>query len=301
MSNIYAIYVPQSGLANLEVGLSALTWGWRDSVLELADHRSVVDSIQVGDLLLFGSGGPNPRVPSGEWSSAVLGRVIVMRAAGDRYRTAVPLWSGDLFPERVGLETLTELTSVDRSTFGTELLEGMRLSATKQGIPIRLNESLDPSATVFGAAPGDASLDVDGDLNGLALTLVRKEQGRLRKAKFGGALEIKCSLCGRTLPARVVRAAHIKPRAKCTPSEMRDLDNVMGACALGCDELFEHGFVGIDDTMKIISAQTLSGDIESVASSLAGRAADLPPGSLKFVQWHRTSHGIAAGSGGSSV
>ena len=65
-------------------------------------------------------------------------------------------------------------------------------------------------------------------------------------------------------------AAHVKPRSACTLDERRDWQHVvMVACRFGCDELYERGFVTIDDDGSVEMAESLEGDAErSYATSL---------------------------------
>ena len=49
------------------------------------------------------------------------------------------------------------------------------------------------------------------------------------------------------MPVRLLHAAHIKKRAKCTEEERTDPNIVMPLCKLGCDDLFEQGFILIDN------------------------------------------------------
>lgn len=83
-------------------------------------------------------------------------------------------------------------------------------------------------------------------------SLARKEQGILRSMLLRGHSEGQCALCHRNLPADLIVAAHIKPRNKCSLSERKDPNIVMAACKLGCDELFEKGYIIVDGVGRII-------------------------------------------------
>ncbi|WP_433529585.1 hypothetical protein ACQPYA_25430 [Micromonospora sp. CA-263727] len=87
--------------------------------------------------------------------------------------------------------------------------------------------------------------DFPGDPDGRRLAAYRREQAQLKRrlCDIGGAA---CALCGRGLPPQFLVAAHIKKRSECTDAEKLDYDNVaMLACVLGCDSLYEHGFVAV--------------------------------------------------------
>ena len=74
----------------------------------------------------------------------------------------------------------------------------------------------------------------------------RKEQAILKSFLFENKKEIQCALCHKTLPADMVWAAHIKPRKDCSEKERTDVNIVMPACKIGCDDLFEKNYIKID-------------------------------------------------------
>lgn len=77
--------------------------------------------------------------------------------------------------------------------------------------------------------------------------LARREQAALRDHLLAGAEQGTCDLCGRELPAALLVAAHIVPRSQLTDKERRDFETIaMLACTLGCDALFEHGYIAVD-------------------------------------------------------
>lgn len=95
---------------------------------------------------------------------------------------------------------------------------------------------------------GDAS-DTEG------FGKVRAEQRDLRRHLIAGRTSGECSLCGRELPINLLIAAHIKPRAPCSEAERRNFESVaMLVCNLGCDALFEWGYVAVDEGGRIVSA-----------------------------------------------
>ena len=76
--------------------------------------------------------------------------------------------------------------------------------------------------------------------------LARKEQAILRAILFKDLDEIQCSLCHQTFPSEIMITAHIKPRSKCSHEERLDPNIVMPVCKIGCDDLFEKGFLIVD-------------------------------------------------------
>lgn len=97
----------------------------------------------------------------------------------------------------------------------------------------------------------------DDETDGTALGKIRKEQADLRVHLLRGRLIAPCSLCGNELPSRLLVAAHIKPRRYCSEEERRDFRSVaMLACGLGCDALFEWGYVTVGGDGKILPGNT---------------------------------------------
>ena len=80
----------------------------------------------------------------------------------------------------------------------------------------------------------------------------RIEQQLLREFHVG-VKETTCSLCHKKLPNELIVAGHIWERHKIKDEEIRkDPDIVMPVCKLGCDELFEKGFIVVGETGNII-------------------------------------------------
>jgi hypothetical protein len=87
-----------------------------------------------------------------------------------------------------------------------------------------------------------------GDLSRWDWTEQRGEQKELRQLLLAGRDRALCSLCGMLYPAALLRAAHIKPRSECSDDERRCLGDIaMLACVLGCDSLYELGYLSVDE------------------------------------------------------
>ncbi|MEJ2855388.1 MULTISPECIES: HNH endonuclease [unclassified Saccharothrix] len=144
-----------------------------------------------------------------------------------------------------------------------------------------------PAAVSLGYAPVAPDPQF-GVLDRTAVAKYRVEQGALRHVLIGDAAVGTCALCGRELPVDLLVAAHIKKRAECSDEERNDLRNVaMLACSLGCDRLFELGYVtvGADGT---VVASPVEGALAEQLAQLAGRVAGAHhPGSAGYFAWHR--------------
>ncbi|MFF9364866.1 hypothetical protein [Streptomyces griseoluteus] len=296
MPKTACIYVPRKSAENFEIGLSRGLWGWRSSALDRAGSRQRVQSLKRGDLLVFGYWGPNNRVAVGEWADVTLRRVVVAEVSEPYFTDTAPVWPDEDYPERIGINVLEDEQNVHGTALGADAMEALRFSATKQGVAVlqagtaavvQFTDTLPP---VPDDEPGDGILDHTGAESAIAQVLVRREQAKLRKALLRGATERRCALCGRLLPVRLIRAAHIKRRSAASQSERRMLANVMAACLIGCDELFEHGYVYVteDGAIAVNKSSSATPDLAAVAGSLEGRlVADFGTHRAPFYAWHR--------------
>ncbi|MDB4130793.1 hypothetical protein N9600_01405 [Flavobacteriaceae bacterium] len=120
----------------------------------------------------------------------------------------------------------------------------------------------------------------------------RLEQGFLRKRLFGNKTNSECSCCKKTYPISMLWCSHIKKRAKCNDEEKRDYNVVLPMCRFGCDELFEKGFIGVDDDGLIIQTKSISNkNIQHYINNLVGnKCVGFSNKNLKYFKWHRDFH-----------
>jgi hypothetical protein len=105
-----------------------------------------------------------------------------------------------------------------------------------------------------------------------------------------------CALCGRHFPIAFLVAAHIKPRAKCTDEEKRDIANVaMPNCKMGCDELYGRGLisVGADGVITVSPQAPQEGPVAAyVVAHLKDRQCrqwQANPESRSYFQYHHAN------------
>jgi hypothetical protein len=90
----------------------------------------------------------------------------------------------------------------------------------------------------------------------------RKEQSMLRKILLSNKDTYKCFICNRNMNSEYLVGAHVKPRSHCTNDEKKDLKGIaMLACRFGCDYLFELGFIGLNDELKLIISNKLQDQV----------------------------------------
>lgn len=137
----------------------------------------------------------------------------------------------------------------------------------------RLGVSVQPdSMTPPKPSTGDGIWEL-GETDATTIGRRRREQGRLRAYLLDGRDSADCDICGRELPASLLIAAHIKPRAVSNEGHRKDFASIaMLACALGCDHLFELGYVVVDGggvAKAGRDAETES--LQSIVERLVGR------------------------------
>lgn len=160
--------------------------------------------------------------------------------------------------------------------------------------------------TIFAAAPDLPNLNANETedptilsidvTDGLALVNVRLEQRSLRKSLFGGSDEADCVFCQRRFPVNALRAAHIKKRSVCVYSERVDTSNVVAACTLGCDHLFELGYIFVDHNGVIRAGrdEPSSSDLSDAVMQIDGsQCPAFDENSAKYFEAHRSGLGLA--------
>nr|WP_199157308.1 hypothetical protein [Pedobacter sp. ASV2] len=108
-------------------------------------------------------------------------------------------------------------------------------------------------------------------------TKARREHLLLKKILFYGKLEMSCAICGRLFPTRLLAVAHIKRRSMATDIERKNPAIVMATCVLGCDALFEKGFISVnaDGIIEVGNKRGYSLDLIEYIKRFEGRKCDI--------------------------
>ncbi|TFC50852.1 hypothetical protein E3O47_07540 [Cryobacterium sp. TMT2-17-1] len=251
---------------------------WPDGTLR--QDRTRIKAIRNGDLVFHyahGFGRAVSRVIA-EW-------VPASRPTGYPKRTSLDLDAGWL----VRVEPIATDLALDWHELPELLAVGAPGPMDRNGVPQekylsvitgeegqRLLERLGISVELGSTNPrAPASVDAmweRGETDATTIGRRRREQGRLRAYLLDGRNSANCDICGHQLPASLLVAAHIKPRAVSDEEHRKDFASIaMLACALGCDELFELGYVIVDEYGVVKPGRNAETDaLQSVVDRLVG-------------------------------
>jgi hypothetical protein len=116
----------------------------------------------------------------------------------------------------------------------------------------------------------------------------RLEQGYLKSNLFGKKTIGTCAGCKKEYPVSYLITAHIKKRAFCEPDERKDLNIVMPMCKLGCDEIYEKGYVSVLDGVFVDMSRTPnSTELQRYIDQISGSKCDFYNDKTKaYFDWH---------------
>ncbi|OMC75058.1 hypothetical protein BK121_03325 [Paenibacillus odorifer] len=141
----------------------------------------------------------------------------------------------------------------------------------------------------------DGELEVnipDGPTDVYTVSKRRKEQAALRLLLMKDAPHHHCAICGDLLPNDLLVTSHIKKRTYATEEERRNSSIVVPMCKLGCDSLFENGWVGVvGRRVTRIRTENSTPHLDMKIQKLLGRECmNVNEISSKFYDWHREFH-----------
>lgn len=120
----------------------------------------------------------------------------------------------------------------------------------------------------------------------------RVEQSYLRSYLFGENIIAKCACCGKSYPISLIATAHIKKRSFCSFEERTDPNVVLPMCKFGCDDLFEKGYLGVEEGRFVaLGKKPESNDLNNFLESVVGNNCDFfSPNSREYFNWHLNHH-----------
>lgn len=127
----------------------------------------------------------------------------------------------------------------------------------------------------------------------------RPEHARLKGYLFGNKKLNACALCGNMLPNSLLVTSHIKKRSECDLKKRADLRIAMAACALGCDAVYERGYIQVAQTgiIGIGPRAAETGHLRTYVNALVGRTVSShTPHTSKYFEWHAQWHAHQQGA-----
>ncbi|MFJ9557814.1 hypothetical protein ACIRPH_28730 [Nocardiopsis sp. NPDC101807] len=300
------VYVAKTARKNLETGIKQSVWGWKADTVNEGDNHNVLASLKKGDYLYLGFRGSG-HISAPKAQSSVISKVVVTRLTGGLYEDTSKVWEDDVYPYRVPLELVETMYDVTSEDIGEEGVEALRGSACGKGaaflpesresvmekVLAKVLEDHKAGLTELEDPADSVNRDLPSVLDLRSYVLTRAEQKMLRQDKLDGRTQVHCDLCQLLLPARLVHTAHIRRRSE-SPRRVRlDPNNLMFACVLGCDSLFEHGYVYVAADGAICSAEKSEKDpaLAVAVGRLGATCTAHTDESAAYFAWHR--HNIA--------
>lgn len=120
----------------------------------------------------------------------------------------------------------------------------------------------------------------------------RLEQGYLKSLLFGKNTIGKCACCKKEFPVSFLVTAHIKKRSFCTKLEKLDPNIVMPMCKLGCDEIYEKGYISVVNRQFINMNKTpISDSLNEYIKSIENNECEyFSNDTKKYFDWHLNHH-----------
>lgn len=121
----------------------------------------------------------------------------------------------------------------------------------------------------------------------------RLEQALLSEFLFSKTSSSECAICQKTFPNEILVTGHIKKRSLANEKERRDINIVMPICKLGCDELFELGYIYVDNNgvIKCNDKKKITVDMSGYLSKLNNKKCSIySKGNSKYFKFHKKLH-----------
>lgn len=293
---VYALSVAGNalGTSNLVAGRAVHTWGWKDEAVSVVANEigqsglEILAGMSLDDTLIIAHGGAGRVGSDAQWIGSTLNRIVICRVTRTYFTDATPIWTDDVYPNRIEFEEVDERTEISGGSLDPQLLSAIKWSASVRALPMPLGSLplLDGSAAAV--PPGFFASATD--LDNWSLRRGRVEQAALRKRLLAGKAIESCVLCGRSYNVQHLIAAHIKKRSKCSLEEKKDTTNAMLNCATGCDSLYEAGCVAVATDGKIVAnpSYTPTSAEAALIGSLVGRVVGPYAVAGKYFDFHRT-------------
>lgn len=127
-----------------------------------------------------------------------------------------------------------------------------------------------------------------------SLATRRLEQVCLKMKLFGNKAIAMCGICNKEYPVSFLSAAHIKKRSHCSEIERVNPNIVMPMCRMGCDELFENGYIFVQDgEVRRLRVTPISNAVNEYIAAVEGNRCSYYNGYTESLfYWHYEHHSI---------
>lgn len=257
-------------------------------------------------------------VNANKWRRMVLGDIALMyrnKRFFFRGEVAYKVHSAELAKELWGEREdgatweyvffLTDLEEVDIDVRRFNSAAGYKDSNVVQGFDVlpssksgAVLDALDLSNAVGAVVVSDSDADaarlklrqLGQQLDLPSASRRRAEQSLLREIMLGSRRQAPCAICARTLPIDLLVVGHIRKRHSCDSAQKLDEANTMPVCLLGCDKLFENGYIHVDESGAICMATGINPmhSLRDALDTIVGkRCSAWSPVSEDYFKWHR--------------
>ena len=262
-------------LSSFYTGDSVWVWGARPGV-----HNKWA-RIQTGDIVLF-------------YRQKRFIQSATVTLVCQNPELAIDLWGRD--PDDETWEYIYFVNDLDEADIGVEefcLVVGYKPNFTPQGLMVLDQQKSDLLIEEYGLEGEGRKLQdfvdaIDAEPDNPRLGNVRGEQSELRRRLLRGRIVAPCSICGESLPEDMLVAAHIKKRSQCSRQEKLDPQVVVLMCKLGCDALYEYGYLSVvNGVVTTRHRATDSVKITQLLGRIHGREfVEWTANRSKYFDWH---------------
>ncbi|MFC1567819.1 hypothetical protein ACFL3K_01275 [Pseudomonadota bacterium] len=272
---------------------SGMAWDFDRYLQGVRENKETAWSkLQPGDLVLFGR------------ANQIIAHGFVTYACRSKFMSTA-LWDDDGFEFLYFLSGITisspsekkpqlDLTKEPLSLWNKEFIQGFVVKPVPNFQDyldwLKADNSHHQSLVMAHAGLSKmASTDTD------ATVKVRKEQQLLRTLLFENNQSMNCAICGEHYPIDLLITAHIKKRAECNDSERLDMNVIMPACKLGCDDLFEKQYLIVNELGIIEQGKEIDpsySNLSNYIQSQVGKKCSFHNSNSEvFFHWHRNQQG----------
>lgn len=200
---------------------------------------------------------------------------------------------------------LTDLEPVDIPVERFNAAAGYKINNIVQGFNVlpadhseRILDALELGPNIGATLPSETDIErarfrlaqLSSDMNIPVSSFRRAEQETLRTILLGGKRTEICAICARRLPVDLLVTGHIRARHSCSAEQRRDLANVMAICLLGCDALFENGYITVDASGMVRAEAPAQAHLHLAAAAGAvggSKCSAWTDASEQYFSWHR--------------